>query len=142
MNTEIMIEDVWVPFLMGAVLFVMSVIVWKSVDATKKLALRDYRILFLFSGSMAWLFYIFIFARNAGQLLSWSVVAFSAIMPALAGILILLLSGVIQLRRTAAVTGINVQPSTLNRRLHRWQIALIVWGILCIVGTLIALFAK
>jgi hypothetical protein len=146
-DTQTLIEDLWVPLLLGAGGFVMGAILFKSLDPTQKLTRKDYRILLLFGAFMAWFIYVVVFHKYASRLWDSSVVGFVTVVLVLSGLLALLILCAVRTptaqSRSASVLapGVRTVPQP-SPRLLRWQILVIVWAVVCILGSIVAVFTK
>ncbi len=146
-NPQTLIEDLWLPLLVGAGALVLGMMLWKSLDPRRKLIGRDYQILLLFAGFVTLFGYTVMFYYGyAARLWSFSVIGFTTVVLMLGGIFAGLVAGVLRLRAPSRISAeknypnrISVQPSP---RLRRWHIVVIVWASICILGTLLAICIK
>jgi hypothetical protein len=148
MNLQHLIADIWVTPLLGVGVFVLSAGYWKSLDPGKKLAKKDYRTLFLVSASVTWFLYSVLFYLSARNLWAFSAVGFVTVILFLAGLLVWLIWGIVRAatpRVQAALQSDSLfmvaTPQTSPSSVF-WRIIVVVWGLLCIAGTIVAIFVK
>jgi len=145
-NPQTLIEDLWVPLLLSAGLLVMSTMLWKSLDPGRKLTRKDYQILLLFTGFMTLFLYGVVFHKYATKLWDFSMIGFATVLLIYMSILASLVWATLGLRARSLI---STEGSSSNRTivqpslgLRRWQIVVIVWASLCILGTLLAILRK
>jgi hypothetical protein len=145
MNTQTVIEDLWMPLLMGLGVFVLGALLWRSLDPNNKLKPRDYRILFLVAAFISWVLYGVIGRKywddlqHFSRLLTWAAIA---VFSAWGGIMTV---GTVRLiiesrfAQNGTASGIIAPPS---RALRIWRIAVILWGALGLLGAAVVLLKR
>jgi hypothetical protein len=147
-NIQSLIDDLWVTPLIGVALFALCAGFWKSLDPGKKLSKKDYRTLFLISAFETWFLYAVLFYLYSRNLWAFSVVGFITVVLFLGGLLGCLIWGTVRAATPRVQAALNspslfmaATPQTSPGNL-RWQILAAVWALLCVIGTMVAVFAK
>jgi len=145
MKMQTVIEDLWMPLLMGSGVFVLGALLWRSLDPKTKLQANDYRILFLGAAFVSWILYGVIAHKywnslqHFSMLLTWAaIVVFSA----WGGLMTLSTIRLIREGRSAqsaSASGIIAQPS---HALRLWRIVVILWGALGLLGAVVVLLKQ